>query len=313
MSGIGLLSPGMAKVRPCVAQRNLGGTKRQDYGKTRTVETTVARGRFTIKHLHTLTAMTTPFHELAGSPVETYGPTGLTARRTLACAWADRHALVRALLGDGYRFGGGGSRAAYPTASAVVAMTVRVEPLMNDPTGQPLAGLSDGLSAYHGFAQVTVDYELVDQAELTTVIASEPGTLLTYRTEPVEERLRLPGDRLSWSGNPGALFPAESEGTVRLPAVRHRLTWRRVMRPPWSAIRRCTGALSGSEFLGVAPGALLFEGVAASREFLRLSELNEAEHVWRLEYAFRENPLCPAATEAGFRAEDFTALFQFDS
>jgi len=252
------------------------------------------------------------FHELAGSPVETYGPAGMTARRTLACAWADRHALVRALLGDGYRFGEGAGRAAYPTVSAAVAMTVRVEPLMDDPTGQPLGGVSDGLSAYHGFARVTVDYELVDRAELTTVVASPPGTLLTYRMEPVEEHLRLPGDRLSWPGNLAASFPAEAEGTVRLPAVRHRLTWRRVMRPPWSAIRRCTGALSATEFLGAEAGALLFEGAAAEREFLRLSELNEAEHVWRIEYAFRENPLRPAPGAIGFRTEDFAALFRFE-
>ncbi len=256
--------------------------------------------------------MTVPFHELAGSPVETYGPNGITARRTLACAWADRHRLVRALLGDGYRFGDGGSRAAYPTAAAAVAMTVQVAPLMHDPVGQPLGGLSDGLSAYHGFAQVTVDYELVDQAERTAAVASEPGTLLTYRIEPTEELLRLPGDCLAWHGNPAAVFPAEGAGTVRFPAVRHRLTWRRVVRPPWSAIRRCTGALSATEFLGAEAGALLFEGAAAEREFLRLSELNEAEHVWRIEYAFRENPLRPAPGAIGFRTEDFAALFRFE-
>lgn len=254
--------------------------------------------------------MTLPFHELAGSPVETYGPEGVTARRVLACAWPDRGALVQALLGDGYPFGNGGGRAAYPAAPAAVAMRVRVEPLMHDPTGQPLTGLTEGLGAYHGFARVTVDYEMLDPTEHAALAAPEPGTLLTYRTEPAEEHVLLPGDGLSWPGNPAAGFPADARGTVRLPAVRHRLTWRRVVRPPWSAIRRCTGALNEAEFLGAAVGTLLFEGAAAQREFLRLSELDKAEHVWRLEYSFRENPLRPISEEAGFRTEDFAALLR---
>ncbi len=253
--------------------------------------------------------MPPPFHELAGSPVEMYGPDGMTARRTLACAWPDRAALVRALLGDGYPFGGGG-RAAYPTAPAAVAMRVRVEPLMHDPTGQPPAGLTEGFSAYHGFARVTVDYEMLETAGRDGLPEPEPGTLLDYRTEPAEQHVLLPGREVAWPGNPTAVFPDEARATVCLPAIRHRLTWRRVVRPPWPAIRRCTGALNDAEFLGAAAGALLFEGATAGREFLRLSGLHAAEHVWRLQYSFRENPLRPVSPEAGFRKEDFAALLR---
>ncbi len=255
--------------------------------------------------------MATTFHELAGSPVETYGPEGLSARRTLACAWPDRAALVRELLGDGYAFGGG-NRAAYPTAPAAVAMRVRVEPLMHDPAGQPLPGLDQGLSAYHGFARVTVDYQMLAPAAPAGLPSPAPGTLVSYCTEPAEEHVLLPGGELAWPGNPAATFPADARGTVRLPATRHRLSWHRVVRPPWSAIRASTGALNATEFLGAAAGTLLFEGAAAEREFLRLSELHAAEHVWRLEYAFRENPLRPACEEAGFPAADFAALLRFE-
>ncbi len=254
--------------------------------------------------------MTPPFHELAGSPVETYGPEGLTARRTLACAWADRAALVRALLGDGYTFGPG--RATYPTAPAAVAMRVRVEPLMHDPTGQPLGGLSQGLSEYRGFARVTVDYELLAHAASgLDVPAAEPNTLLSYHTEPAEEHLHWPGEGLAWLGNPELALPADVRGSVRLPAVRHWLTWRRVTRPPWSSIRQCRGALNHNDFLGAAAGTLLFEGAAAGREFLRLSDLHDAEHVWRLEYSFRENPLLPTAEHGAGRTADFTTLLRF--
>ena len=255
--------------------------------------------------------MTPPFHELAGSPVETYGPDGMTARRTLACAWTDRAALVGALLGDGYPFGGG-DRAAYPTAPAAVAMRVRVEPLMHDPTGQPVEGLTEGLSAYHGFARVTVDYEMLAQAARAGLPDPEPGTLLAYRTEPAEESIQLPGGAFAWPANPEAVFPADARGAVRLPATRHRLTWRRVVRPPWAVIRTSTGALNATAFLGAAAGTLLFEGAAAEREFLRLSELHAAEHVWRLEYTFRENPLRPIG-EAAFSTAEFEPLLRFEA
>jgi len=224
---------------------------------------------------------------------------------------APRDALVRALLGDGYALGGSG-RAAYPAATGAVALRVRVEPLMHDPTGQPLAELTEGPSAYHGFARVTVDYETLAESEYAVLPQREPGTLLNYGTEPVEEQVELPGSHLAWAGNPAAIFPADSRGTLRLPALRHRLTWRRVARPPWPTLRASMGALNETEFLGAAAGTLLFEGATAQREFLRLSELHAAEHVWRLEYTFRENPLRPIAGEAGFRTAEFAALLRFE-
>jgi hypothetical protein len=255
--------------------------------------------------------MTIAFKELAGSPIEHHSPSGMTARRQLACAWDDRTALVRELLGDGYEFGAS-NPAGYPGATALVAARVHVEPLAEDVIEQSLASLTEGLNAYRGFALLTVDYELLSTTEHASLPAVDSATVLTYRTEPAEETLTLPGDDVIWQGNPAATFPSDTTGTLRLPATRHRLTWHRVVSPPWSAIRASTGTLNSAEFLGVAAGKLLFEGAQADRELMNLSELDEPRFGWRIEYLFRENPLVTDATQPGFATSDFAPLLRFD-
>ena len=84
--------------------------------------------------------MTICFREFAGSPVETCGPGGMKAVRTLLCAWDDREEVIEALLGDGYEFGGS-SRAGYPGKPDVVAMRARCEPLTDDLVPQQLEAL----------------------------------------------------------------------------------------------------------------------------------------------------------------------------
>ncbi len=112
--------------------------------------------------------MTIAFKELAGSPIESYGPDGVQAERRLLCAWDERRLLVQQLLGDGYEFGGS-SRATYPGTDNVVAMRARVEAFGDDVVKQSLTQLTEGLNAYHGFAKVTISYELLvpsDRADL---------------------------------------------------------------------------------------------------------------------------------------------------
>ena len=255
--------------------------------------------------------MTIAFKELAGSPLEHYSSAGMTAQRRLACAWDDRAALVRELLDDNYEFGAS-NPAGYPGASAVVAARVHIEPLAEDLVEQSLTSLTAGLNAYRGFALLTVDYELLGTAEHADLPRVDASTVLTYRTEPAEETLTLPGDDVLWQGNPSATFPPDAIATLRLPAMRHRLTWHRVVRPPWSAIRASTGTLNSAEFLSVAAGKLLFEGARAERELIQVSELDEPRFGWRIEYLFRENPLMTNAAQPGFASRDFVPLLQFD-
>ena len=254
--------------------------------------------------------MAVPFKELAGSPVERFDSTGMTARREFLCAWQDRRALVEALLGDGYEFGGS-ARAGYPGTANVVAMRAAVEPLADDLLTQQFSGLTEGLNAYGGFAKVVVDYELVAPADRAALPAVAAGTFLTYRMEAAEQVISVPGDELVWEGSPTATFPVAASGEIRLPATRHRLTWHRVVNPPWATIRAAAGTLNNAEFLGAAAEAMLFEGGNASREFVRISELDSAEFAWCLEYVFLENPLVPAAGPSELQTSEFSELLAF--
>jgi len=256
--------------------------------------------------------MTVPFKELAGSPRETYGPEGMRAERRFLCAWEQRDVLVEELLGDGYEFGGS-APAGYPGKSAVLAMRVGVEPFDDDLVEQQFPGLSEGLAAYHGFAKVTADYELLAPADRNDVPATEDNTLLSYRMDSGSETLTLAGDDLLWPGNPEATLPSDADGSVQLPYTRHLLTWHRVLSPPWTAMRNATGTLNDDTFLGAPAGTLLFEGATAGREFLRVSGLADAEFAWRIEYRFRENALKTVAAQPLLRTTDFDLLLKYEA
>ncbi len=231
--------------------------------------------------------MTVAFKELAGSPVETYSPEGMRATRSLLCAWDDRQQVVEELLGDGYAFGGS-TRAQYPGKPDIVAMRVRCEPLADDVTLQTLSSLTEGLNSYNGFAKVTVDYELLVPAERTDLPTIEPGTFLTYRQKSDYESLPLSGDSFTWEDEPAETVPSAAVPTIRIPIVEHRLTWHRVVTPPWQAIRTATGTLNDDSFIQAAAETVLFDGVSAQREFLRFNSLSKPELGWRIEFVFRE-------------------------
>jgi hypothetical protein len=227
------------------------------------------------------------FKELAGSPIEWYGPEGVQAERHLLCAWADRRALVREVLGDGYEFGGQ-SRATYPGTANIVAMRAHVEAFGDDVVQQSLTQLTEGLNAYQGFAKVTINYELLVSTDREDFPRVANGTFLTYRMLRGWETVELPGDDLQWEGQPSAAVPSAAVGAIRLPVTDHHLTWHRVVRPPWTAIRTVTGTVNRAAFLGAAAETLLFDGATAQREFLRISDADEAEFAWSIDFVFRE-------------------------
>ena len=231
--------------------------------------------------------MTVAFKELAGSPVETYGPEGFRAERVLLCAWDDREQVVEQLLGDGYEYGGR-SRAQYPDKPDIVALRTRCEPFTNDVAPQVLSELTEGLNRYHGFAKLTVHYELLVPSERDDLPSIEPGTFLTYRQDYGSERMKLPGHSLAWQGEPDVPVPTEAVPAVRLPILEHHLTWHRVVNPPWEAIRRGAGTVNTGDFLGAAAAHVLLVGATAEREFVRIGELAKAELAWRIGYVFLE-------------------------
>jgi len=283
--------------------------------------------------------MTVAFKELAGSPVETYGPEGLKAERVLLCAWDDRETVVAGLLGDGYEYGGDG-RAQYPDKPDVVAIRARCEPITDDVDAQTLNDLTEGLNRYNGFAKITVHYEFLSAAERSDLPATEKGTFLTYRQDYGVETMKLSGDSFTWEDEPSEWVPEAAVPAIRVAVVKHRLTWHRAVRPPWQTIRTRIGTVNDAEFLGAAAGTVLLDGATAEREFIRIGQLNEAEFAWRLGYTFRERAvktgdgsivgfnhayrslpvdapdwdrLIDGASNPPYPSSDFLPLFQFEA
>jgi hypothetical protein len=234
--------------------------------------------------------MTVAFKELAGSPVETYGPDGMKAERVLLCAWDDRELLVEQLLGDGYEFGGSG-QTQYPDKPDVVAVRIRCEPLADDLAPQVLSELTVGLNRYHGFAKVRVDYQLLVPADRSDLPTIERGTFLTYRQESSLDGMTLPADALTWVGAPEVEVPEEAVPELSIPIVEHRLDWHRVTEPPWNAIRACIGTVNDAEFLGCVAGTLLLAGVTADAEFTSAGGQINRTRSWRIDYVFSEKAI----------------------
>jgi len=233
--------------------------------------------------------MATPFKELAGSPTETYGPDVIRAQRRLLCAWGDRQALVRELLGEGYLPGSAGA-AAYPALRDVVARRVRVQPYEGRPDQQgEFTGVASHLNRYSGqYAEVIVDYELATTSAAAPGVSVPDGTYLAYSVQPSTELLAVPTVGMQWDQEGQPLQVDETLPPVRAPVLEHRLDWRRVSDPPWETVRASLGQVNAAPFLGAAAEALLFDGFTADRELSGLDAQGTPRFTWRLTYVFRE-------------------------
>lgn len=243
--------------------------------------------------------MTVVFHELAGSPTETYGSEGIRAQRHVLCAWEDRHDLLVELLGDGYEFGGN-TRAEYPDHPGVLAMQVHIEAFHPSPDEQgEFTDIATEVNTYTGttqFALLTIDYELLvddiynsGRTSLRPDLPScEPNTFLTYRMGVGGEFLRISGATLSWAnGDPITEHP-DLLPTLKIGVTEHNLTWHRVVYPPWNAIRSLAGCVNADVFMGAAPESLLFEGATHELEFTTVTGLGESLYAHRMSYVFKE-------------------------
>jgi hypothetical protein len=191
------------------------------------------------------------------------------------------------------------------------------------------------LTSVAGFPKLgelqTIDVEKIEASELLDFLSDvslpevPANTFLTYETDRDAQTVHVSGDSLALPGDltasnsaapvvvgqTPAIFPTTAMGDVILPVTIHRLTWRRVTRPPWTAIRECQGMLNDSAFLGVPAGQLLFDGVKTTRELLDLPDGNP-QLVWRLDYRFREKPLLLNAPSPLFGTSDFSRLLMFE-
>ncbi|GAB6164277.1 hypothetical protein JCM19992_02770 [Thermostilla marina] len=236
--------------------------------------------------------MSVPFTELAGSPREEYTLNGFRARRTFLVRWEDRRAFAAELLGsaDGVT---GRPWSPYPGTSGVFAVAVRFEPVEPETLRpQELLDATSELNDYSGsFAKAIVEYRTILPQDRHDGPAPPDGTHITYRMECTTETMAV--DRAGWyaADRPGEPLPGDAPWMRIVPTTDHRLTWRQVVDPPWTAIRALQGKVNASEFLGCTPGTLLFAGATANKLYRGSFEEGASSFCWEIDYLFRERAI----------------------
>ncbi len=240
--------------------------------------------------------MTQCFKELADSPKESWGPEGFRATRRILVPWANRNAMALELRGTGYEFTANNA-AEYPGSEFVKCVRVASEPWVPKPNKQgAFNDIATELQTHQTDALLTVEYELVPTSQLDfpgesgdpPELPNVDGTFLTYSMDFGGEFMTVPKQNLQWLNDANAPVPEDVKASIRIPIIEHRLSWSRVSKPPWGAIRALTGKVNGGEFIGLNAEQLLFEGARATKEFITLDELQTPEFDWKLDYIFRQ-------------------------
>lgn len=233
------------------------------------------------------------FEELEGSPRVVINQHGLSATRSFRVAWNDWQAFARELIGT-WRIIGNATQfvppIAFPGLANLIVSELQLEPF--DGTG-PDGGNNVSLGAFTntytaGGARVTAVYRTMydeqnlDRADLPAV---PQGTYLTYASELSAESIVVPGRIFKWLGtSPAERVPDDQAPGILIPTGSHTLSWQRVLRPPWTAIRSLRGKVNSAPFLSAPAGTVLFLGAQATRQF----QFVIGGGFWQIEYRFTE-------------------------
>lgn len=243
--------------------------------------------------------MAVAFEELDNSPEIRFADGRLVATRRLKIDWADRFDFLIELYG-GYRFVGGQfvftPPAPFPAVPQAFVTDVEVAPFPPDrPDGSAVQTLAGGTNAYP-FAVVTATYRIQfdDNNQSRDDLPQVPeGTFLTYRGDLGSEYTSIPGRVWNWKVAGDPKLPADVNPGLLVPTEDFTLTWHRVPRPPWDAIRDLRGTLNDATFLNHAAGTVLFLGARTERDF----QLQDTG-LWRLEYQFKVREVPSTASPA---------------
>ncbi len=189
-------------------------------------------------------------------------------------------------LYGGYRIVGGQfvftSPAIYPSVPQALVTEIQFEPFPPDrPDGSGVTTLSSATNAYP-FAVVTVTYRIRFGESRGDLPGVPNGTFLTFDADLGLESHHTPGRVWVWSAMTSDPVPGDINPGILIPAEEFTLTWHRVPRPPWDAIRDLRGKVNDSAFLNHLSGAVLFTGARTARDFQIIDT-----GLWRLAYQFR--------------------------
>lgn len=151
-------------------------------------------------------------------------------------------------------------------------------------------------SAAWGKASITFKtFENEDEDE------EDPDTFLTHKISIGAEFMTLPQQVVTWSSESEGSDPEPSKSedvpfSILIPTVEHQFTWRTVINPPFSVIKKTIGHVNKKVIFGAGAETLLFLGVDAQREFT-----STGLQPWTLDYRFTERRLIDSGgTERGW-------------
>lgn len=233
--------------------------------------------------------------EIGGSPKEDYRTYDFTAQREFLVPWDHRHEFAQFVLGSPEVSQWDREILKYPGRDSSFATRLKLEPL--DPQAIELDGVKDlqnDLPQYTGsYWKATVYYETIDNDDRNDLPETPEGTKTTYRLEIAAVEEEIPVSRWAWNDDPAIPVPENLYGVKRVPVTEHYVTWSYVRSPPWSAISQIQGKVNLTEFLGCAPGTLLFDGARGNKLYKTGDSVDDspATFTWQLHYVFREKSI----------------------
>lgn len=234
------------------------------------------------------------FKELGGSPTGTFTREGFQSERQFLCAWENLSAIIRELMGFGTTFGDGPAN--FPGLPGALVKSVKFEPFEKCPDNQEVFDdLINDINTFSGkYIQLDVSYEQSDdendrnKEDNNEPDKSNPGSYLQYSMDFATEYMTVRGPSLKWESRVDAPVPPEALQPIRISIIEHKISWHRVINPPWVAIGNQVGTLNNAVFLGAPIGCVLFDGCKASKEFVTYNDFNQPLRYYKLEYLFRE-------------------------
>ena len=240
--------------------------------------------------------MSVVFEELADSPIVRFDDGRFEGLRRFKVGWNDRFDFLLELYG-GYRIIGGQFTftppAVFPGVPGATVTNIELEPFpANLPDGTAVSQISRGSNAYPA-ALATATYRIrvldgdQDRDDLPGV---SEGTYLSYRADLSSEYESVPGRTWRWTTDQTPLGD-DVDPRILVPTEAFTLTWHRVPRPPWDAMRDLRGRLNDGTFLNHSAKSVLFLGARTRRDF----QIKDTG-LWRIEYHFKVKVVSSTAT-----------------
>lgn len=235
-----------------------------------------------------------PFDEIGKYPRGSVSLSGATAERVGLIAWSDLDDLIAELLPSTVVAGVSifpGVGAPFPGRPYLRAESLEWESYCDRITGPDAIPDYNTIPTYE-FCKVSIKYgtpkgpQSSSEADEEDSDTRDPVQLLTHRWSIGGEYLTIPGNGLIWDDD-SSKVSEDVTGATFIPTIEHQITWPRVTKPPFAAMRELIGKCNSVAFdfsTGtIAPETGLFLGAELEREVM-----SDGARAWSVSYRISE-------------------------